>query len=54
MDISYDGELLATCFEGKKEINLWHNLVYMKPWGLDGGDITFESEIKYNLKRKIY
>jgi len=34
MDISNDGEMIASCFENKHEINLWHNLVYMKPWGL--------------------
>lgn len=54
MDISNDGELVASCFENSKEINLWHNLVYMKPWGLDGGKVTFESEIKENKGRKIY
>jgi len=41
MDISQDGELIATCFENSREINLWHNLVYMRPWGLEGGHVVF-------------
>ena len=32
MDLSNDGEILATAFVNSKEINLWHNLIYMKPW----------------------
>lgn len=46
MDISKDGEMIASSFENQNEINLWHNLVYMKPWGLDGGNVIFQSEIK--------
>ncbi len=33
MDISPDGELLASAFSNAKEINLWHNVIYMQPWG---------------------
>ncbi len=37
MDISPDGEILATAFANSKEINLWHNLIYMTPWGNNDG-----------------
>ena len=35
MDCSSDGELVVTAIEGKREIFIWHNLVYMKPWGTE-------------------
>lgn len=34
IDVSSDGELIATAFNNSREINLWHNLTYMKPWGV--------------------
>lgn len=47
MDISIDGELLATAFRGSKEINLWHNIIYMRPWGnKEQIEVKFCSDIK--------
>ena len=32
MDLSNDGELIATVWENGRDVQLWHNLVYMRPW----------------------
>lgn len=31
LDVSPDGELLASSFANSREINLWHNLVLLRP-----------------------
>jgi hypothetical protein len=46
--------MIATCFENSREINLWHNLVYMRPWGLEDAHVVFQTEVKQNLRRNIY
>jgi hypothetical protein len=46
MDITQDGELVATVFEGAREVQLWHNQVYMRPWSQGSCFVKFESEIK--------
>lgn len=53
MDVSNDGELVATVFEHGRDIQLWHNLVYMKPWSQGLCKLTFCSEVKTELKRRI-
>ena len=35
IDASPEGELVATTFANKKEINLWHSLLGVSPWGND-------------------
>lgn len=54
MDVSPDGELIASSFEGQRDIQLWHNLVYTRPWTQDAVQVTFRSMIKEDHRRQMY
>lgn len=57
-DISFDGEMLASAFLDSKEINLWHILIGVKPWGNNSLiPLRFQSKINdvsCNNRQKFY
>lgn len=57
-DISFDGEMLASAFLDSKEINLWHIMIGVKPWGNNSViPLRFQSKINdvsSNCREKFY